>query len=342
MEEKTSSEIRQQQLRRRRINKMKYSIVAFTGIWILILSVLMTVLSVKLIFLENKMDELSDSMISVEHYVENQNAKSAGSPEEKAEDAILDNSSVHNLQDESESDWTEDTVPDPDVVQTPQQTGSNFYSDGAERTVYLTFDDGPSVNTEKILDILKEHNIKATFFVIGSEEESAKALYQRIVAEGHTLGMHSFTHKYDVIYESLDAYIQDMDRLQTYLEEVTGVTTKLIRFPGGSSNQVSNVDMKELIRYVNEHGYTYFDWNVASGDATSQAYTPDELVQNVMNDVVNYKTSVVLMHDSSAKSTTVESLEPMIEQLEALGVEFLPIDETTVPIQHITAENVEY
>ena len=138
MEEKTSSEIRQQQLRRRRINKMKYSIVAFTGIWILILSVLMTVLSVKLIFLENKMDELSDSMISVEHYVENQNAKSAGSPEERAEDAILDNSSVHSLQDESESDWTEDIVPDPDMVQTPQQTGSNFYSDGSERKVYLT------------------------------------------------------------------------------------------------------------------------------------------------------------------------------------------------------------
>lgn len=217
----------------------------------------------------------------------------------------------------------------------------NALEEGEHPKVYLTFDDGPSENTAKILDILKERNIKATFFVIGQEDEESKALYRRIVDEGHTLGMHSFSHKYDVIYQSLDSFKEDMEHLQSYLEEVTGVTPAIMRFPGGSSNKVSNVDIEELIRYVKEQGLTYYDWNVVSGDATSQVYTPDELVANVMDDVVKYDTSVVLMHDSSAKATTVDALRPMIDQLQELGAELLPIDDTTKPIQHIKAEDVE-
>ena len=217
----------------------------------------------------------------------------------------------------------------------------NILEEGEHPKVYLTFDDGPSENTAKILDILKERNIKATFFVIGQEDEESKALYRRIVDEGHTLGMHSFSHKYDVIYQSLDAFKEDMEHLQSYLEEVTGVTPTIMRFPGGSSNKVSNVNIEELIRYVKERGLTYYDWNVVSGDATSQVYTPDELVANVMDDVVKYDTSVVLMHDSSAKATTVDALLPMIDQLQELGAELLPIDDTTKPIQHIKAEDVE-
>lgn len=327
MEEKTNG-LRDQQMRRKRVNRMKMSILTFGAVWILILTISIVALLVKIILLENRMDEIAESVISVEQFVENQNQKNAGSPEEK----IPDN------KDDTPEGSEEQTEPQPDENVTEND---NALPEEEHRKVYLTFDDGPSENTAKILDILKERDIKATFFVIGNEEEEAKELYQRIVDEGHTLGMHSFTHKYDVIYQSLDAYVEDMTRLQSYLEDITGVTTNLIRFPGGSSNHVSNVDMRELIRYVNEHGFTYFDWNVASGDATSQVYTPDELVQNVINDVVKYDTSVVLMHDSSAKSTTVEALIPMIDQLQEMGAELLPIDETTEPIQHITAENVE-
>ncbi len=323
MEEKTNG-LRDQQIRRRRINKMKMSIVAFGAIWILILTISTIALLMKIIFLENRMDKIAESVISVEQFVENQNQKSAGSPEEKIPDTISDDSS------EAEAETTGTSAEDGSAI-----------SEEEHRKVYLTFDDGPSENTARILDILKERDIKATFFVIGSQDDESKALYQRIVDEGHTIGIHSFTHKYDVIYQSLDAYIEDMTHLQSYLEEVTGVTTNFIRFPGGSSNHVSNVDMHELIRYVNERGFTYFDWNVASGDATSQVYTPDELVQNVVNDVVKYDTSVVLMHDSSAKATTVEALIPMIDQLQEMGAELLPIDETTKPVQHITADNVE-
>ncbi|MCI8300360.1 MAG: polysaccharide deacetylase [Lachnospiraceae bacterium] len=323
MEEKTNG-LRDQQMRRRRINKMKMYILTFGVIWVLILSISIVVLLVKVIFLEKRLNKVSESVISVEQFVENQNQNNAGSPEEKIPDTVQD----------STSDYEED-------AQTAVPVTEEGAEEGEHRKVYLTFDDGPSENTSKILDILKERNIKATFFVIGNEEEEAKALYQRIVNEGHTIGMHSFTHKYDVIYQSLESYVEDMRHLQSYLEEITGVTTNLIRFPGGSSNHVSNVDMRELIRYLNEEGFTYFDWNVASGDATSQVYKPDELVQNVINDVVKYDTSVVLMHDSSPKSTTVEALVPMIDQLEQMGAELLPIDENTQPVQHITAENVE-
>ena len=153
--------------------------------------------------------------------------------------------------------------------------------------------------------------------------------------------MHSYSHKYSVIYDSLEAFEQDIQQIHDYLYEVTGVDCKYYRFPGGSSNQVSNSDMTQFIRYLNERGITYYDWNVSSGDATSQAYTADELIQNVMGDVAKYKTSVVLMHDSAAKPTTVEALSSLIEQLQGMGAEILPIDEETKPIQHVTIDTQE-
>ena len=314
MEDNTTSGLREQQLRRKRIRKMKSTIIAGVVIWILGTSILSLSLLVKLLHLESRMEELAESVISVEQVVENVNEKSAASPDGTAK--------------------TSDSVKNGTILE-------NALEEGESRKVYLTFDDGPSENTAKILDILKEKNVKATFFVIGQEDEESKELYQRIVAEGHTLGMHSFSHKYSVIYQSLESFSEDMAHLQAYLSEVTGVTPEILRFPGGSSNQVSNTDMTEFIRFLKEKGITYYDWNVASGDATSQAYTPDELVQNVMNDVGRYETSIVLMHDASNKSGTVEALPVMIDKLQELGAELLPIDENTTPIQQIPAESVQ-
>lgn len=362
MEEKKASGLGEQQARRKRVNRMKMSLVAGVLIWIIVLTVLLVTLLVKVIFLEKKLNE---ELISREDVIQEHEQKSAESPKESSSDVVLNNE--ESARDTSEEDVaqaendedsitkdesgesdgageSEDTPKEQTVEDTPQDTtqeDNNFLEEGEHPKVYLTFDDGPSENTAKILDILKERNIKATFFVIGQEDEESKALYKRIVAEGHTLGMHSFSHKYDVIYQSLDAFKEDMEHLQSYLKEVTGVEPTIMRFPGGSSNKVANVDIRELIRYVKEQGLTYYDWNVVSGDATSQVYTPDELVENVMSDVVKYDTSVVLMHDTSAKASTVDALVPMIDQLQALGAEILPIDENTKPIQHIKAEDVE-
>ena len=107
------------------------------------------------------------------------------------------------------------------------------------------------------------------------------------------------------------------------------------RFPGGSSNKVSNTDMAEFIRFLNTQNVTYYDWNVANGDATTQAYTTDDLIENVMSDVVKYKTSVVLMHDAADKEKTVESLPTLIQDLQAKGALILPISKDTTVIQHV-------
>lgn len=334
MEDKTSSGLREQRLHRRRINRMKTTIVMTLALWVLLSMILIVVLLIKLFSLEHKVDKIAESMISVEQITEGEDAKGASMPEEEQSlDASVPQENT------TETDGTDNVAADAVNVQNQENTG-NQRVEGQTQKVYLTFDDGPSENTAKILDILKEKNVKATFFVIGKEDEESKALYQRIVAEGHTLGMHSFSHKYSVIYDSLDAFEEDVNHLRSYLAEITGVEPDIMRFPGGSSNQVSNTDMTEFIRYLKEEGITYYDWNVASGDATSQAYTADELVQNVMTDVEKYDTSIVLMHDAATKGTTVDALGPMIDQLQAMGVELLPIDENTKPIQHIPADSV--
>ena len=113
------------------------------------------------------------------------------------------------------------------------------------------------------------------------------------------------------------------------------------RFPGGSSNLISNVPMDYFIHYLNTQGIVYYDWNVSAGDGASTVYTSEEIVENVTDDVVKYKTSVVLLHDGKDKSATVEALGPLIEALEGMGAQILPIDEDTQVIQYVKADTVE-
>lgn len=206
------------------------------------------------------------------------------------------------------------------------------------KKVYLTFDDGPSSNTDQILDILKNYDVKATFFVVGKTDERSVKAYQRIVEEGHTLAMHSYSHKYDEIYESKEAFARDLNSLQEYLYETTGVWPRIYRFPGGSSNTVSKVDMQELIEYLTDIGITYFDWNVASGDAVSRTLPAETIVNNCLSGIEKQKESVILMHDASNKGTTIEALPQIIEAIQEQGdAELLPITDETVPVQHIAA-----
>lgn len=212
------------------------------------------------------------------------------------------------------------------------------------RKVYLTFDDGPSENTADILDILSAYDVKATFFVNGKEGEWAEEAYQRMVEEGHTLGMHSYTHRYEEIYASTDAFLADMHRLQDYLYNVTGVRTMYYRFPGGSSNSVDGVGIRKLIQCLQDEGVMYYDWNVSSQDATGVRYTAEELVANCMGSIDKYNTVIILLHDASGKDTTVEALPMLIERIQAMdNTELLPITDETVPVQHIkiTQEGTE-
>lgn len=219
-------------------------------------------------------------------------------------------------------------------------TVDNMASEGDRHYVYLTFDGSPSNNTGRILDILSTYNVKATFFVVGNEDEEMKSVYQRIVNEGHTLGMHSYSNKYSFLYASTDAFMNDLEKLQGYLMNVTGVSSMFYRFPGGSGNQISDINMVDYVRILNQRGITYFDWNVSAGDSAND-YSIDDVVNQVTSGVRNYKTSVVLLHDADNKSTTVDALGPLIEALEKMDAELLPIDENTNLIQYIHAESVE-
>ena len=327
MEEKSQVNLKEQRDRRKRINRMKKGLISFIGIWMVVCLLLCVILMVKVSSLEKKVSLLVSDKTITKQVDEKVTADSAG-----GSDVLSYNS----------TEATESTnKPILMNIAGAINDTENLANENDELKVYLTFDDGPSDNTAAILDTLAKYNVKATFFVVGKQDDESKAMYQRIVNEGHTLGMHSYSHKYSVIYDSLDAFETDFNEIQSYLYDVTGRECRLYRFPGGSSNQVSNTDMTEFIKFLNEEQVTYFDWNVSSGDATSQAYTADELVNNVMSDVVKYKTSVVLMHDSNTKGTTVEALGPMIEALQGMGAQILPIDDNTTLVQHVKAESVE-
>ena len=212
---------------------------------------------------------------------------------------------------------------------------AGFDTEEKTNRVYLTFDDGPTIYTGQILDILEANDVKATFFVIAKEDERFLPYYKEIVERGHTLGMHSYTHEYSKIYASLEAFEQDVSSLSDFLYKQTGQKPEIYRFPGGSSHTVGAVSTEECIAYLNEQGIVYYDWNALNGDAVSQELSPEQLVNNIMNGVRKNNTSIVLMHDTQARHTTVESLQLLIDTLKSEGYELLPIDENTPLIQHV-------
>lgn len=214
------------------------------------------------------------------------------------------------------------------ITQQPGQFTEEDFPEGT-KIMYLTFDDGPSSNTEEILDILDMYDCQATFFVVASGYNTE---YQKIVDRGHTLALHTYTHDYETVYSSEEAYFEDLDAIAELVYDLTGVTTNLIRFPGGSSNTVSenyNIGiMSRLAEEVENRGYVYFDWNATNADASTEAYTAEELYEFAISyayeDVI-----VMLMHDTDYLDTTVESLPWVIEYYKDLGYEFIALNENS-------------
>lgn len=192
-----------------------------------------------------------------------------------------------------------------------------------EKICYLTFDDGPSKNTPLILDILKKYNAKATFFVINTGDIG---YIQRIHDEGHTVGLHTYSHNYAQLYSSTNAYFNDLQQISDKVESIIGIRPTVMRFPGGSSNKVSakycKGIMTQLVTLVQEKGYSYFDWNISSGDADSTTPSYTYIRNNVLNNARNKNSICVLMHDASAKTTTVQALPEIIEGLTNMGYRF--------------------
>lgn len=219
---------------------------------------------------------------------------------------------------------------------------STELAEGAEikKRVYLTFDDGPSVYTGQILDILAANDVKATFFVIGRDEEYYE-YYKRIVDEGHTIGMHSYSHVYKDFYSSEEAFAEELTKLNDLIFDLTGTKSRIFRFPGGSSNHVAPFPIQDYIAYLNENNINYYDWNALNGDAVTASLSPEQLVNNIMKDVSGNEDSIVLMHDLQTTHSTVESLQLLIDTLKREGYEILPIDENTPLIQHVSCNSVE-
>ncbi len=216
---------------------------------------------------------------------------------------------------------------------------SDFEIQNAKHKVYLTFDDGPSANTEAILDILDEYNVKATFFVLGKEDETSKKRLQMIYERGHTIGMHSYSHVYSDIYFSLDNFKADFLKSKQYLLDNIGADCMYYRFPGGSSNTAATVNMQECVDFLNEQGVEYYDWNVISGDGSSRILSKEEIVKNSTGMIQNYGTSIILMHDAASKKETVEALPEIIETIMAMdGAVILPITEDTKPVHHVISK----
>jgi len=200
-----------------------------------------------------------------------------------------------------------------------------------EKTIYLTFDDGPANLTPHVLDILKDRNVRATFFVVYKSGYEARALYQRIIDEGHALGLHSATHNYRNIYNSVDSFLEDMAVLSDMLENVTGVKPEILRFPGGSINSYNAGIYQELIAEVTRRGYTYYDWDASAVDTAGSA-TADSIRSNVLNGISGKQRAIVLMHDVG-NSATVTALPGIIDSLEASGYQFEVLDKTIRPIR---------
>lgn len=203
--------------------------------------------------------------------------------------------------------------------------------------IYLTFDDGPSRYTKKLLDVLKKYNAKATFFVTNQGLTSGyDEVIRRAYKEGHTIGLHTYSHDYS-IYRSEQAYFEDLYKIQEKVKTITGCTSKIIRFPGGSSNTISkNYDngsriMSKLTKAVEQKGFQYFDWNIVSGDA-GQTQKTEDIVKNVTKEFGKFKTPIVLQHD--IKGFSVDAVESILSYGTKNGYKFEAITENTPPIHH--------
>lgn len=204
-----------------------------------------------------------------------------------------------------------------------------------DKIVYLTFDDGPSINTKRVLDILDRYNAKATFFVTGNGQ-SYHYLIKEAHQRGHTIGLHTYSHNYAQVYQSVDQYFADLDRIGNIVQNQIGFVPRYIRFPGGSSNTVSRKHCKgimtTLVSEVQNRGYQYYDWNVSSGDASGNNVPVSTIVRNCTSS--NANNIMILCHDIRSKNTTVEALPQVIEHYQSLGYVFKGIDDSTFTPHH--------
>lgn len=330
--------------RRKRINRLKKMIIGAVIAVLLVPIILCIILLIRMNQLEEKLTRLEEARAVSATQVRSEGDPVLGQPQNDNEEVSV--AEAPGVPDRSAPEETADpnTAEEPADGNEVENITENETEDVQEpaqwdgiRRIYLTFDDGPSAYTDDILQILEDYGVQATFFVVGKTDSHSIEMYQQIVEQGHTLGMHSYSHNYHELYASTQAFEEDLLMLQDYLYGITGQTCLLYRFPGGSSNTVTRVNIRDLIGILEEKGITYFDWNASCGDGGSRLLSVEELLNNTLTGIEEYRSAVILMHDSVDKRTTVEALPILIERLMALpDTVLLPITEETTPIQHVT------
>ena len=187
------------------------------------------------------------------------------------------------------------------------------------KTVYLTFDDGPSTKvTGEILNVLKRENVKATFFVVSDRVRGREEVLKQIAAEGHTLGVHSASHDYEKIYRSDEALMEDIDKCAKVIQRVAGVTARVYRFPGGGKQS----DRKRQKALIEEKGYRVVGWNAVCGDEEIRGADSETLYCTAVKTSQGKNSVVLLLHDSAPHKTTAQALPDIIAYYRAEGYTF--------------------
>lgn len=212
----------------------------------------------------------------------------------------------------------------PELTQEGIENVNHIYSSDTKRA-FLTFDDGPSSNTQPILDILKEKGIKATFFVLGSNVEKAPETVKRIYNEGHFIANHGYSHVYTSIYQSPQTVLDEYNRCNQLVRDAIGeqeYNSHLFRFPGGFvGGQYAEIknQAKDLLL---QNNIVHVDWNALNGDSETKEPTVDFELQRIADTTCDKQSVVILMHDAEAKKVTVEALPNIIDYLKGQGYEF--------------------
>lgn len=203
-----------------------------------------------------------------------------------------------------------------------------------DKVCYLTFDDGPSEVTKRVLATLEKEDIKATFFVTGKSSEVSEDALRAASDAGHTIGVHSYSHDYKDIYSSVDAYLADFDKMYMRVIEVTGKAPDLFRFPGGSINVYNGQVYTPLIAEMTRRGFTFYDWNVSAEDAVKGGISTRQITNNVLNGAAGQDRLIVLMHDRSDCGNTAAALPEIIKGLRKQGFTFKALNSTVQPVTY--------
>lgn len=243
--------------------------------------------------------------------------------------------------------------PTPSPVPQPNTTYGHLYPElqvekvnvvqpaEGEKVIYLTFDDGPCSTQKQLLDVLDQYNVKATIFASAqfyNDEEIVSEL-KDAHDRGHTVSVHTYSHDYHEIYASVEAYLNDFNKMNELVKKATGENTQIYRHPGGSNTGYNEDIRNELFKEMNGRGFVYYDWDIGNGD--SEGYDMSGQIDRIMGNVVYYDRAILLMHNTPDKDSTIQSLHTIIPQLLDMGYEFRAMDATVPYVQYAKLEVTE-